>query len=539
MRIYYLADPKRRVQLNAAGIDDTSAYLLPILNFLGMTGHSITPEQLESVTEQDVLLAVRTQLPPLPCTVISFAASQDPAVAAEKKLYGSLLAENKKLAIFTPICPEETGGEVLAYAELADGTVVPACTRSGKRYDYAFDLPASVWYSGDGFPNEQSKQLFSIGIGRVPELRPLPIPYDTTVAYNDELCWQLRSILLAAGAPALHTLPPLEDGTVPDLALLFSGDDDATSANYNLTAAMNMEALEFPYHINAMPVDDTRFIMDKAVYEELKTHGCETALHTNLTEKPYTAQTQAQQIALFTRIFGEPPKTNVNHCFVQDGTTAERLSWLEACQVYGDNGHYGEVAQDPKDINAFNVAGFAFGSSFPHFTCADAAHENRMIGTISIPINYYEPRLDTDRYNNEAQLLWYLSEGAANGRISQFFLHPHYLNPTYDGIGATFAALKRIKSFVATQNYAVWYTTTNNITDFWHARGNSTWEETAPNCWKLQATCPLTILLPDGTTSVTCDGTPLAVVHRVIAGKAMNLAAILAAGEHTLVFTEI
>ena len=538
MRVYYLFDAARRTRLNQAGIDDTCAYIPAILHFLGVTGNPIAPDQLDSLTEADVLFAARTPLPALPCTVISFAASQDPAVVYEKKIYAHLLVKEMALPIFSPVCPECACSETCAYAQLEDGTEVPALGRSGKRYDFFFDLPASIWYSGDGFPNEESKKLFSIGIGRVPEFRPLPLAHDASVAYNDELCWLLRSILLDAGVPMLHTLPPLEDGTIPDFALHFSGDDDHCSASLNLTAALNMESFGLPYHINAMPLQGD-FVMDRATYEELKAHGCETAIHSDFTTPPYTAQTQAEQIALFNKVFGEPPVTNVNHCFVQDGPIAERLTWLEENHVLGDNGYYGEVAPDPTDINAFNVTGFAFGTGFPRYTCAGTKQGNRVLGTVLLPVTYYEPRLDCSRYNNEPQLLWYLSESAANGRISQFFIHPHYLNPSYECITSTFTALKRIQSYIQEQNYAVWYTTTNHATKFWHNRRASTLEETTPGYWKLQAACPLTVILPDGATGASCDGAPLAVTRRVIAGKAMNLAAILAAGEHTLVLTEI
>jgi len=535
MHVYYLVDKDRRARLQAAGINDTSAYIPAILHLLGVTGQAIAPDQLNTLTESDVLLAVRTPLPSLPCTIISFAASQDPMAPVEQKLYGKLLADDKSLAIFAPICSEGEGEEVLACAELEDGSVVPAWTRTGKRYDYAFDLPASVWYSGDGYPAPGGKNLFgfSFGIGRVPDMRPLPIPYDTSVAYNDELCWQIRNILLAAGVPMFHTLPPLADGSVPDFALHFSGDDDACSASLNLTAALNMESFGLPYHINAMPADDTRFVMDRDVYEELKRHGCETALHTNFYGKPYTVETQAQQVELFRKIFGELPKTNVNHCLIQDNSTSERLSWLESCGIYGDNDKMGEI--DASDINAFNLTGYAFGTSFPRYTCADAKAGNRIVRTLEIPITYYEPRLDNDHYNNEPQILQYLENSAAHGRISQFFIHPHYLNPSYARITSTFTALKRIQAFIQEKQYKVWYTTTDTITAYWHDRSASTLEAAESGAWKLTAACPLSVILPDNVESVQCGGETLPVENRVISGKAMRITAIPAAGEYTLV----
>ena len=535
MSVFYLVDNNRRALLHAAGINDTSAYIPAILHHLGVTGHAITPDQLDTLTESDVLLAVRTPLPALPCTIISFAASQDPMMSVEEKMYGQLLADGKSLAIFAPIFPEGEGEEVLATAVCEDGSVVPAWIRTGKRYDYAFDLPASVWYSGDGYPAPGGKNMFnfSFGVGRVPDMRPLPIPYDTSVAYNDELCCQLRNILLAAGVPMFHTLPPLSDGSVPDFALHFSGDDDACSASLNLTAALNMESFGLPYHINAMPADDTRFVMDRDVYEELKRHGCETALHTNFYGRPYTAETQAKQVELFRKIFGELPKTNVNHCLIQDGSTAERLSWLESHGIGGDNDKMGEI--DTNDINAFNLTGYAFGTSFPRYTCTDAKDGNRVVRTLDIPITYYEPRLDSDRYNNEPQILQYLENSAAHGRISQFFIHPHYLNPSYDRITSTFAAIKRIQAYIREKQYKVWYTTTDTITAYWHNRSASTLEADGAGNWKLYAACALCVLLPEGVESIQCGGEQLSLEKRVVSGREVTIAAVPAAGEYTLV----
>ncbi|MBE6632098.1 MAG: hypothetical protein E7623_05290 [Ruminococcaceae bacterium] len=88
----------------------------------------------------------------------------------------------------------------------------------------------------------------------------------------------------------MHTLPPLEDGSIPDLAINFSGDDDASGVEINRTAVYYMESVGLPYHINAMPANDEQFVMDKEIFDELHSHGCEFALHTNFLPYPYSEE---------------------------------------------------------------------------------------------------------------------------------------------------------------------------------------------------------------------------------------------------------
>ena len=101
----------------------------------------------------------------------------------------------------------------------------------------------------------------------------------------------LEDILLSLGVPLLYRLPLTEDGSVPDFALHISGDDDHTSAAFNLNGARVMHDLGLYYHVNAMPSGES-FIITPAQREEMAALGCELALHTNFGKRPYSLEGQ-------------------------------------------------------------------------------------------------------------------------------------------------------------------------------------------------------------------------------------------------------
>lgn len=542
MSVYYLWDEERKKRLNQAGVDDTASYIPALLRMLGVTGEPLKPEELDRLKETDVLLAVRKHLPRLSCTVITFAKDQDPMDTFEKKMYGIFRCcspDAQRVPVFAPVYTGERAenqemGQILAQITTEDGEIVPAWIQRGNQHDFTFDLPASVWYSEDGFVQKGGINGFQAA--RIPDMRPLPLSYDTSVPYNDILCRQLQEILSSAGVPALDYLPLMPGEQAADFALHFSGDDDATSERINRTAVYYMESLGIPYHINVMPVDEERFIIDKKAYQELKGHGCEFALHTNFYEAAYTEENQKKQAELYHKIFGEEPITNVNHCLIRDGSTAEVLGWLEGLGIIADNGKEGEV--DPDDVNAFNLCGYAFGTTYPRYTCSDAASGNRIIETMEIPMTYYEPRYDGNRYPQKEPICRHLDESAANGRISQFFMHPHYFNEEFGNMEAVHGALELITRHCLEKGYQVCYTTTNQLAGFWQNRSKSQITETAPGEYKLRAACPLAIRLPKRIRKVKCLEMKIKVEEKERRERTEYLAVIPKAGEYTLFMSE-
>jgi hypothetical protein len=273
------------------------------------------------------------------------------------------------------------------------------------------------------------------------------------------------------------------------------------------------------------------FVFDRAGYRELCSCGCEIALHLNFVcDFSYSRADMRTQCELFERTFGVKTKTAVNHCLVQGGSTAERLRWLSEEGILADNGKHGEF--DPKDVNAFDVCGYGFGTAFPRFGCDDAAHGNVPLLTAEIPITYYEVRLWSEDASTD-KIIRYLDDGAAHGRILQYFMHPHYLTDGWPkDRAAELRAIEVTRRHLAHKGYAVHYTTTDRIADFWQARRNAR----ICVCGKeLEVTvaCPMLLCLPcDWIQAQVCvDGARIAPVEKTVMGAHLRLVP-LSAGTH-------
>lgn len=465
MNLYYLFDEDARRQRNAQGLDYTPAYLPAMLAFMGATAQPIAPSALARLQEDDVLLvgAEHPEILPL-CRVIRMGREMAERTGGVKAYFCT--GEGEKLPLFVPLGEPCRSGETLATARDTDGRERPALIGAQGYFEFCFDLPATLWYGGDGFLPEPAPDYFFIG--RVPDYRPLGQTGEWAVAFHDRLLELLESILLSMGVPLIHRLPPMEDGRCPDAALHVSGDDDCTSRDYNLQAALTMESFGIPYHINAMASAGQAFVFDAALYRELAAHGCEVGLHTDFTDGvPHEGASVRAQAELFERTFGEPPRTNSNHCFIQGGSAAERLRWLEASGMLADNSKLGEF--DPANINAFDLCGCGFGTYFPRFTCEDAAHQNRMLSCMEIPINYYEPR----PVESTEKLVRYLEAAVANERVVQLFLHPHYFAESSRHRPAVLRALQTVRDFCDRNEGKILLLTTNRLAAFWRARAEA------------------------------------------------------------------
>ena len=535
MKIYYYVDTKKWEESNRSGKDYTPAYIPEILTFLGVTGKPWTPAM--QVQPEDILFVGAEEAECLPeCNQIQFGTNL-PALQRPERcspitdLY--VAADGTKLPLFVPVLPAEPGWQVLR----STVTGKPALTRKDKVFRFCFDLPATVWYSGDGVYPGVSR--FDFFLGRVPDTRPIPDTMHGSVAYNDLLMSEIEDVLGDLGVPILYRLPPMDAMRVPDFALHFSGDDDCTSVQYNLNAASVMRNAGFPYHINAMPLGGESFVFDKEVFCELEDLGCEVALHTDFVsrETHYTFEVQKAQADLFEETFGCKPLTNVNHCFVEDGPAYERLRWLNECGIIGDNGKFAEIkAGDDaeQDINEFNLYGFSFGTAFPRYTRDDPQHGNRHIHTMEIPVNYYEPRLG-GKYQDPSCITNYLDGAAEHGRISQFFLHPHYFAPDKGHAEYVANALALIREHIDMKNYKVLFTTTNQIALFWKGRSESTISQDGSGKITVTAQVPLVLKIPaqeDSAWTVNCNTAEYP--DRVIRGRRFKLIILPAAGTYEI-----
>lgn len=532
MTLRYLLDADRKEKLNAAGFDYTPAYIPALAAYMGIGVTPTSPSELDALTERDILLVGAGDMPKrsIPAGAVILLGADAPPLAREPIIYAHYEKGNHKLPLFAPILPTEGDFETLARAEVG-GNRLPALVRRGKKvYDFRFDLAASVWYSSDGFKCKDIR-WYSFPLGRSPDFRPLPLDQAAPLPYNDLLISELEFILRTLGMPMFHKLAPMEDGSVPDFAFHCSGDDDHTSAFYNLHAAKTMESFGIPYHINLMP-QGGGFVIDRAQFDEIRSHGCELALHTDFTGCPYTFESQKEQADAFRAAFGCEPVTNVNHCLIQDGSTAERVRRLAACGIIADNGHLGEI--DTSDINAFNLSGFGFGSAHPRYTPDDARHANEMIDCAIIPMTYYEPRVDgiLERYRIPEKVTDYIDYAASSGGLAQFFFHPHYLAPDNPHTPAAKAAIRLMLSHVEKMGYKVHFTSTNRIAQFWRARRES---EIRAEGERILLNCkaPMILRLPTKPTDLALDGAKIPITEKIIAGESAWLVS-LPEGEHTL-----
>ena len=533
MKIYYLLDKNKQKQYNSRGLDYTPLYLSAMAAYMGIDSNPIEKHQLSLLCSEDILLVGAEKLDTLPdCRIIlmggGIGREAEPA-KRERKIFGRYLLGDKQLPIFAPIhTPCLENAEILAYAR-TDAGLVPALVKRGEVYEFCFDLAASVWFSGDGFFPEETPGYFYIL--RTPDMRPLPDGDEAHgYAYNDLLLTEVEGILRSFGVAAAYRLLPKEDGTAPDAMLHFSGDDDCSGEQINVSAALTMESFGFPYHINAMIIPSVGFIFGKESYDLITSHGCEIALHTNFIGSSYEAKTVAHQCKRFEQTFGVHPYTNTNHCLIQGGSNADRLRWFSDVGIMADNGKLAEF--DKTDINKFGLVGFGFGTSFPRFSLDDAEHENRALSTIEIPINYYEPRLYTEESSTD-DITNYIDGGVANGRIMQFFIHPHYICEGGKDREATLRSLRVIKNHIASSSYDVLLTTTNTITKFWHARAKSTIRKDG-NTIKTICESPMLLRLPEEPKRTPLVDSEAGTLSEKVVCQEKAYLLYIPAGEHTV-----
>jgi len=503
MNVYYLFDPTEQQRLNSTGEDYSPVYLKALAIYLGITAMPIAPCELNRINEEDLLIVGASKLSRLPdCKLLLLGTSlkEDPPIPQRvRRVFAAYeTIKGERIPLFVPLCAPVTDGEILAYAYTEDGEKHPALLKTGETvYEFCFDLAASVWFSEDGFlPDTPSDYFF---IHRTPDTRPLEHAKNTQT-FNDLLLCEIETILSHWQIPMIAKQMPCENGDLPDLVFHFSGDDDCSSLQYNLEAAKTMQEFGLPYHINAMPKRGEAFVMTKEEFDEVASHGCEIALHTDFTDGVvYGTESVKAQVALFEKTFGKHPVTNTNHCFIQGGTTAERMRFFHENGIIADNGKMGEF--DPADINAFDLCEFGFGTAFPRYTCDDAAHGNTLIPSLEIPISYYEPRLRED----PTKIVEYLENGVKYGRILQFFIHPHYLAHRSSQRPLVLNALHLMQTHIREKGYRVLYTTTNEIARFWHSRADAQVTPTQ-NGYRIRTDVPIFLKVGDRGQTFLLNG---------------------------------
>ena len=558
MQVYYLFDPERKAMLNAAGKDYTPAYIPEILSMLGVTAQPIGPQALiEGVLKaSDILLTGSEALPRgmrASCVHIAFASEgeltafglEGPGIRPQTDdpyridgYYEFELAGRQLplpvLGGFAAVKPQEA--EICGYAQV-DGQKLAAFFSWGDTYYFAFDLPGIIWYAGDGRPLTEGKHGFALG--RVPDGRVVPLSYDTRIAFSDYYAYMLQTILARYGVPMIHRLPPVAEGQTADLLIYFAGDDDAYSAENNIKAAEAMKARGLPYHINVMPKNrEGEFVLDREQQEALMRGGCEIAIHFDFTADlksrfPYSEAGYRMQAEMFERTFGRKTYTAVNHCLIQKGSCADRLRYEQQLGIRGNNDKIGEV--DESDVNAFNMWGYAFGTSFPRFTLDDAAHDNAHLDIVEIPSTYYEPRLHGDNPQELAKLHNYLDCCVFWGRTGGLFFHPHYISGVVVPAEPALAALDACMAYCEEKGYQAVKTAPDALTRWWHERAASRILEVTPEGFILESAAEaLSLRLPEGAGVVYVDSVRVDVERKALEGTVCKLLTVKGRGRHTV-----
>ena len=398
------------------------------------------------------------------------------------------------LPVFSPVCAcEPAGAEVVAdFALEGGGRALPALLRQGNAFYFAFDLAQTLLASAQGKPVYKSEM--GLSWTRIADARITPPDYDTTVAYGDYYAYIIQSILYTLGQPMLHRLPPRADGGVPDLMVYYGGDEDATP-RVSDRASEIMHGRGLPYHINLMPAGAGAdadagggvngggngsggsgggglwFATTLEEYDRIKSRGHELALHYDLTKCEFTRENFAEQYRAYLRQYGETSVSTVGHCLAHRGWV-ERGRYLESLGVLGDNVRCAEIAIE--DINAFNLYGFAFGTSYPAFLYDDGAHGNRRLCFVDIPTTFYEPRVG-GKYGDGPEKIRKCLDGAAYfGRMVEFFMHPHYISDAYGyDFRMSHAALDEAARYIEEKGWNVIHGTPDMVCKFWHGRDKS------------------------------------------------------------------
>lgn len=571
--IHVIWDETRRAKVVAEGRNDWFRYVEEMLDCLGAAHGRLAPDRVAEACpgEGDVIFLPGDEVSPAcgkalgealarGCRVVGFAtrgaddlfglAPGKGGYTAPDFTYAGTLRlteaaalpglEPAPLPLFASVravVPRDA--RVLGTVE-AGGTEYPGLTRRGGAYYFAFDLPQSVWSSTIGKPVLKPSNGFPVG--RTPDTRILPLDYDTRIAYNDYYLYLLQAILYEAGTPLLHRLPPMADGQAPDLLLYCGGDDDACDPQITLDAFKAMNGVGLPYHVNLMPKgpDGNAFALDGKAAAQLRSPEREFSLHYDFVSG-FDACDEAgyrRQFDRYLKEYGVSPVCQVAHCAGMMGWT-EHYRYMAELGIRGDHFHGAEVdLEDPGNINAFNLYGFAFGTAFPAFVYDDAAHGNERIRFLNLPACYYEPRLRGagDDATRE-KLRRCLEDAIAFGRPVQLFLHPHYVSGHMEKQEIVLGAVRELLGACEERGARVLKDTPDGVTLWWLDRADSRLEPGAADVTRVHSAARrgLIVRFPwvEGERFLV-NGVPAATEERMLDGLRWRLVSLPGAGDYEI-----
>jgi hypothetical protein len=346
-------------------------------------------------------------------------------------------------------------------------SVVRTQLEAGKTWYFAFDLTQTIWVMHQGRPIDRDYD--GDGYYRTGDAIPFSRLHDLEVPYGDYWLQYLEEILSSTPQPFIHQLPPLPDGSVPDLLIHFGGDDECTPG-IQVEASRYMKALGLPYHMNLMPVNG-KFAIDRQEYEIIKNNGHDLSIHFDFV-KPHFHYTEAdvlEQIQMYTEAFGEVPIASVNHWCTGTGW-AEHARWASSGGMKGDNSR--AHAFNPP-YNPINLMGYGFGTVYPHFVYDDFKHDNARIPFVNIPIGFFEPRIYEESKDRDIARIQLAVERAAYfGWTLNMFIHPVYISDAEHNMHCL-PALEELLRYLNEKQFKVKYHSTNQLCLWWMERAST------------------------------------------------------------------
>ncbi len=467
--VRYLSDPLLNQAANARGENYWYAYILDVLEQVGVTAAPIGRRDLSArglegvrvlilpdlpaeylpaecvaelsrwLAEGGLLIGLATQgldelfgledmgrieQPGDPWTYSATCVLTDPELA--RPLYSPETLDAPLLCI-SPVRLVQGMGRELARLVSVDGDDLggPAVSlrpvEEGFACYFAFDLCQTVWTLHQGRPIDADHD--GDGYFRMSDAIVIR-PFRIDVPYADLLVLLLRNVISLSGLSFIHWLPPTEDGRVPDALFYYGGDDEAAEGT-QVPASDFMRQQGLPYHFNIMPHPDGSFGLTKAEYERIRANGHETSLHFNYIEgheHPYafTESDIRRQVQWYRRTFYETPVCSVFHWTLWHGWS-EPAEWMATIGLQADNSR---IHAGSPPVNPVDLCGYSFGTALPFWYRSDYRRGNRRVNFLSEQIVAYECGYKAGEGTSFDQLHRALRDAAYWHLSCDMFWHP-------------------------------------------------------------------------------------------------------------------
>ncbi|MHB0877084.1 MAG: hypothetical protein ACYC5O_13690 [Anaerolineae bacterium] len=387
-------------------------------------------------------------------------------------IHSSMAPEQRLLAVSDVVLLAPDGDAVLADLYGPDGAAAdrPAITFSrygqGHAAYFAFDVAQTVWLLHQGRPiagtyaddpYTRSWQLQLLGDN------------SRQVAYADELCFLLQSLIGQAGVPFIHPVPPLGEDVAD--ALFYWGGDCGPAGPEMVAASDFMKAHGLPYHINVRPHHEPEGLLDRIVH--VRGNGHEVSIYYEVDpQRGLVEELLLWQSDYAYEHYGYRPGSSVCGPCTWAGW-AEPARWLVRAGNKADNSFImtSGPLSDPKMNDSYYGTGF--GTFYPFFFYDDYRHDNERIDLIEQQITWYElghhGSIGDRESVNTTDVRAAVDQAARYHHCTNVFYHPWYI--------ANFPhcreAIEEILRYAGEKGYRIVHMGNDAAADWWRARARS------------------------------------------------------------------